>query len=450
MRVLLRNVCYRRLLVAQCVALIATGVATVALGLLAYDLAGRQAAAVLGTALAIKMAAYVTVSPLVGALASRFPRRWMMVGADAVRVVVALLLPLVGEIWQVYVLIAVLQIASATFTPVYQSTLADVVPDESDYATALSASQFVVSAENIVSPALAAAALLVLQTSSLFALTAIGFAGSLVLVAVTRLPAAAGSQVAAPFRRRLTQGMRILFCTPRMRAVLALNAVVAATGVITLVTTVNVTRDLLGGSERDVALLLGASGAGTAAAALAVPRLLVRNGERRVMGVGAALAVVAVVAAVAMSRAPSWFAATAVWGALGVCTALITVPVGRLVRDAAAPADRPAAFAAQFALSHACWLVTYPLTGALVTTLGFTTTWAVLAGIVLAAGVLARGCWPADLRDVVRHAHDDTTDPDHLSDAALTDVPGRWVHTHRVVIDEQHRHWPRPSPATGS
>jgi hypothetical protein len=44
---------YRHLFLAQVVALVGTGLATVALGLLAYDLAGKDAAAVLGTAPAI-------------------------------------------------------------------------------------------------------------------------------------------------------------------------------------------------------------------------------------------------------------------------------------------------------------------------------------------------------------------------------------------------------------
>ena len=44
---------YRHLFAAQVIALLGTGLATVALGLLAYDLAGANAGAVLGTALMI-------------------------------------------------------------------------------------------------------------------------------------------------------------------------------------------------------------------------------------------------------------------------------------------------------------------------------------------------------------------------------------------------------------
>ena len=46
------------------IALIGTGLATVALGLLAFDLAGDNAGMVLGKALAIKMIAYVGVAPV--------------------------------------------------------------------------------------------------------------------------------------------------------------------------------------------------------------------------------------------------------------------------------------------------------------------------------------------------------------------------------------------------
>lgn len=91
---ILRNRTFGRLFAAQVVALLGTGLLTVALGLLAYDLAGSQAGVVLGTALAIKMAAYVAVAPAVSAFADRVPRRVLLVGADVVRTAVAVLLPL--------------------------------------------------------------------------------------------------------------------------------------------------------------------------------------------------------------------------------------------------------------------------------------------------------------------------------------------------------------------
>lgn len=137
----LRHRTYRRLFTAQVIALVGTGLTTVALSLLAYDIAGRDAGSVLGTALAIKMVAYVGLAPVISALAHRLPPRPVLVGADLVRATVACGLPFVTEVWQVYVLIFALQVASATFTPAFQSLIPQVLPAEEDYTRALSLSR---------------------------------------------------------------------------------------------------------------------------------------------------------------------------------------------------------------------------------------------------------------------------------------------------------------------
>ena len=137
----LANRTYRHLFFAQVIALLGTGLATVALGLLAFDLAGANAGAVLGTALAIKMLAYIGVAPVASAMAERLPRRAVLVALDLIRAGVALMLPFVTQIWQVYVLIFVLQSASAAFTPTFQATIPDVLPEENDYTKALSLSR---------------------------------------------------------------------------------------------------------------------------------------------------------------------------------------------------------------------------------------------------------------------------------------------------------------------
>ena len=82
----------------QCrVALLGTGLATVALGLLAWQLAGDTAGAVLGTALAIKMVAYVTLAPVAAAIAERLPRRAFLVALDLIRAGVIACLPFVDQ-----------------------------------------------------------------------------------------------------------------------------------------------------------------------------------------------------------------------------------------------------------------------------------------------------------------------------------------------------------------
>src|SRR5918994_3973215 len=194
------NKTYRHLFAAQVIALIGTGLLTVSLGLLAFQLAGERAGAVLGTALAIKMIAYVGVAPIVGGFADRLPRRAFLVAMDVVRAGIALLLPVVTEVWQVYALIFLLQSASAAFTPTFQATIPDVLPEEKEYTRALSLSRLAYDLESLLSPMMAAALLTVIGFHWLFGGTVLGFLASAALVLSVRLPAPATA--AEPGRER--------------------------------------------------------------------------------------------------------------------------------------------------------------------------------------------------------------------------------------------------------
>jgi MFS family permease len=61
-------------------------VTSVALAAFAYELAGADATAVVGTALALRILAFVTLSPIAGVLANRGDRKRMLVVADVLRV----------------------------------------------------------------------------------------------------------------------------------------------------------------------------------------------------------------------------------------------------------------------------------------------------------------------------------------------------------------------------
>ena len=94
----LSNAVFRRLFGAQVVALVGTGMTTVALTLLAYDLVQENAGIVLGTALACKMIAYVVFAPIIGGLAHRFPRKPLLITLDIARAAIVLLMPAILKI----------------------------------------------------------------------------------------------------------------------------------------------------------------------------------------------------------------------------------------------------------------------------------------------------------------------------------------------------------------
>ncbi|WP_240675468.1 MFS transporter [Cellulomonas endophytica] len=384
---------YRVLLTGQVVSLVGTGLTTVALGLLAYDMAGRDAGLVLGTVFAIKMVAYVVLAPVAAAVVHARPTGRVLVGADLVRVVAVAGLPLVDRTWHVYALVLVLQAASAVHTPAFAAALPRVLPDDRRYTQALSASRVAEDLEMVAAPLLAALLLLVLPSSALFWGTAAGFAASAALLLRVRLPApVAAGDAPAPdgggVRRRAGRGIALLARTPALRPVLALDLAVAAAGAFVLVQTVVLARTTLGLGEDGAAALLGAVGAGSVLVALVLPRVLGHVPEGRLLLTGAAVAAAGCALVPAALAAPgpasAAVAVAALWVAVGAGWSAAETPVPRILRRHVADTDLPAVLAAQFSLSHACWLVTYPLVGWLGTVLG-------LGAVALVCAALAGG-----------------------------------------------------------
>ena len=426
---------YRHLFAAQVMALLGTGLATVALGLLAYDLAGDNAGLVLGTVFTIKMVAYVGIAPIAGAFANRVNRRALLVALDLVRAGVALCLPFVTEVWQVYILIFLLQSASAAFTPTFQATIPDVLPDEARYTRALSLSRLAYDLENIASPMLAALLLAVMSYNSLFLGTVVGFAASAALVVSVLLPSPKPSQPRGIYDRT-TRGIRIYLATPRLRGLLALNMAAAAAGAMVLVNSIVLVRSTLGLDASELAWTLFAFGAGSMIAALLLPRVLDKVSDRPVMVGGAALMVVTLLglATEVATIGLVWPVLLSAWLFVGLGYSAVLTPSGRLLRRSAHAEDRPALFAAQFALSHACWLLTYPLSGWLMTRFGPVAALGVLAGLAGASIVAALRFWPSEDPETFEHTHDNLPlDHPHLH--------GTRRHAHSFVVDEEHPRW---------
>lgn len=202
------------------------------------------------------------------------------------------------------------------------------------YTRALSLSRLAYDLEALLSPVIAVALLTVVGYHDLFFGTALGFVASAALVLAAALPRATSSP-ATPFRQRLSGGIRVFRHTPELRALAALNLGVAAATAMVLVNTV----------------------------------VLVQQHLARPAGV--------------------WVAALVVWMLLGAATSLILTPSARLLRRASPAATLPAVFAAQFSLSHACFILTYPMAGLVGARAGLASAALTLAVVAAAAAGLA-------------------------------------------------------------
>jgi MFS family permease len=225
---------------------------------------------------------------------------------------------------------------------------------------------------------------------------------------------------------------------------LALNLAAAAGGAMVLVNTVVLVRGELGLGESALAWTVFAFGVGSMLAALGLPRLLDRVSDRPVMLAGAIVleATLVLLATIILAVGLNWALLLAAWLLAGIGCSTVLTPSGRLLRRSAHPEDRPAIFAAQFALSHACWLVTYPLAGVLMT-LASAPVALVGLGLVAALGILfAVRLWPAGDPATISHRHDELpVDHPHLAEHGS----GR-CHAHALIIDRLHPEWPTGQP----
>jgi MFS family permease len=451
----LRNPAFRKLFTAQIIALVGTGLSTVALTLLAYDLAGGDAGVVLGTALAFKMIAYVVFAPVIGGLAHRFPRKALLISLDVVRAILVLAMPFVTQVWQIYALIFFLNLFSAGFKPVFAASIPDVLPTEEEYTKALSYSRLAYDLESLLSPLLAGLALFYFSYSALFVGNSVAFIVSAGLIVSCAIPMATRPARSGSVWDEVSFGMRAYMATPRLRALLSLYVAVSAASAMIIVNTVVFVRDVLELQDADVAMALAAAGFGSMLAALAVPKLLEKISDRALMLSGS---VAMGLALLLMAGGLDYAQLLIVWLLVGIGMSMVQTPAGRIVNRSAAPADRPAYFSAQFALSHACWLVAYPLVGALGAQFSVSFAALVMGGVILASTVLAWVLWPRTdgerLQHVhapVSHLHPHTHDPHHEHEHDGSEGPEPHVHPHKhepvehahpFVIDDHHRRWP--------
>ncbi|MFN4002545.1 MFS transporter [Microcella sp.] len=384
----LRDRRFAALFASQVASLLGTGILTVAIALLAARIAGDDAGVVLSIALTIRIATYVVVSPIATALLAGRSTRGVLVAADAARIGIALSLVLVTEAWQLYVAILLLQSASAVFTPTFQAAIPEVLPDEADYTAAQSLARLAYDLESLVSPLLAAALVLVLPTSWLFGVTAVGFAASLAAVLLSRLELRTPVS-GEPFVARLVRGVRLIGTIESTRFLALLDAVVAAVYATVLVNTVVIALRFDGGADEVVAplaLALALFGLGSIALALVLPALLRRVSDRAVMTAGAVavIGLLAVVAVVEAGPGLDLVALGALWFGLGAASSAVSTPSARLIRRDVGTADRPAVFAARFSTSHAWYAVAYPLAGVGGSLWGVAAATGVLAALALA------------------------------------------------------------------
>lgn len=370
----LRNPRFARLYIAQTVSQIGDALTWVGLALLAYQLTGgKDAAVVLGTALTLRVSAFVMFSPLAGVIADRINRKWLLVGCDLGRMLIIGLLPFVQSVWQAYVLMFLVNALTAFFTPTNQATVPLVVGQQ-EAGPAFALSSATTELINIVGPGLAGVVVALLGSRNLFFVDAASFllSGLLILTLPALRPAGGTVQLNNGQRgegrrsekRRGTwtdvrDGSARLWRDPPIRFALLLELCAAIAGAMIVVNTVSRIQGDLNLSAATYGWVMAAYGLGAALASVAVSVVGRRWPRTRFILLGALITSVAIV--------PGNFvplpALVALWLLAGAGQNWVNLPAETLLAERTEEAAQGRVYGAHFAWSHLWYALAYPLAG---------------------------------------------------------------------------------------
>jgi MFS family permease len=257
----------RRYFLAHAQSCLGSGLALVALPLLAYDRFGSAWAVV--AVLLPDLLPAIVLGPLLGALVDRWGWRTCATVADVIRCVAFLVLLLGDSLPLMIAGAALAGVGTAMFGPASLAGLPQLAPVAARPA-AMGLFGAIDDLGLTVGPALAALLLVVMPTDGLLALNAVSFAVSGIMIAGIRSGSGAAKVDRGPsLLAEARAGIRAVAGRPELRALLGSSTAAVLCIGMTNVGEVVLARDVLDVGGSGLAMLMTAGGIGTAIGSLA-------------------------------------------------------------------------------------------------------------------------------------------------------------------------------------
>jgi MFS family permease len=385
----------RRFFAAHAQSCLGSGLAYVALPLLAYDRFGSAWAVV--AVLLPDLLPAVVLGPLIGALVDRWGWRTCAILGDAIRCLAFLLL-LIGDSLPLLISGAAMAgLGTALFGPAALAGLPQLAPGDRRPAV-MGLFGALDDLGLTLGPALAAALLFVLPTDGLLALNAVSFAVSGFVIAGTRMPAAAAAATAERGPSLLAEaraGIRELAGRPEVRALLGSSTAAVLCIGMTNVGEVILAREVLEIGGSGLAVLMTAGGVGTVAGSLAA-RFKVAWEWRRAYQIGLACMAFDLLACATL---PSFWLLLPVFMVGGFGNGFALVHDRLLLSHAAPESMHGRLFALQKACTSGAFAVSFLSAGAMIAfggvQIAFLCAGIGLIGVIATVSPRLRAAWPA-------------------------------------------------------
>ncbi len=267
---LLRHRNFRLFFAGQLVSLIGTWMQTVAQSWLVYRLTGSSA--LLGSVTFASQIPVFLLSPIAGLVADRYSRHRIVIATQASSMLLAFVLALLTlrnaiQVWEIFVLSALLGVVNAFDIPARQSFIVEMTSRE-DLMNAIALNSSMFNGARIVGPAVAGITVAAVGEGWCFFANAVSYIAVIAGLLMMRVTPFKKRMLEASATRHILEGFRFIARTAPIRALLVLVGLVSLAGMPFSVLMPIFADRILNSGARGLGTLMGITGVGALAGAL--------------------------------------------------------------------------------------------------------------------------------------------------------------------------------------
>ena len=359
----LKEKIFVRLYLSQTISLLGDAFTWVGIALLAFQFGGTHSAAILSTALTLRVTAFIIFGPYAGVLADRIDRKKILFITHFVRMAIVACLPFVSAAWQIYLLIFFLNIFNAFFTPAYQAALPQSIKVIKNYSSGIALSNATNQLLAVLGPGLAGGIAAWLGARQIFFVDAASFIiAAIFILTLPPLLIVTKQSVKKQIPKvwaDVLKGTRLLFTDKAVRFALLIELVSAIAGAQILVNTVGYIKGQLHLTDKHYGYVMATFGFGAAIAAFASGNF--DKSKNRIVSLMAGGGLICI--SIAFGNYVSFIPLLILWLIAGFGQTLAEMPSQILIAEKIKKEEHGKVYGAHFAWSHLWWAFAYPVAG---------------------------------------------------------------------------------------
>ncbi|MGF7025011.1 MFS transporter [Sphingobacterium sp. HSC-15S19] len=360
----LRNAVFAKLYVAQIASLFGDAFTWLGLALLVYNISPENSATILASALTLRVTAYIIFSPFAGVISDKMKRKNILLLTQLGRMAIVCLFPFVTAQWQIYVLIFLLNIFAAFFTPTYRAIIPQIIEKEM-YREANGLSMATFQLLSVFGPALAGifsvwlGAKQIFFVDGLMLLLAVALIGTISPLALQRGVNNVEAEKPGHTWRDIFRSVHLLFGNKILRFSLSIEFISAVAGAMVLVNTIGLIKTSLQLDDTHYGWIMSVFGIGAAISAFLLGSLD-KSKTRRISLISGAIMIGL---AITFANFVGFNSLMILWVFAGIGQTLADMPSETLIGENIEPQDQGKVYGTHFAFSHLWWAIAYPIAG---------------------------------------------------------------------------------------